>query len=132
MPGEPAKKLGAGESSQCIGYSKSDETGVGREQQVGVLLEPELSPVMQTRGAVSVLTGVILVGGLVTLRTNRDVAAERFGTAVLNIPHGLEVSRGHTISELSSVLRAIEADYVGKVWHERLPRDLASGHSWSR
>jgi hypothetical protein len=48
--------------------------------------------------------------GVLTILTDIDVAAESFGTAVLNIPHGLEVRRGHTISELSPVLRAIEAE----------------------
>jgi hypothetical protein len=83
---------------------------VGGEQKLGLFLEPALSPVVHTLRTVSVLTGVILIGGLLTILTDIDLPAESFGTAVLNIPHGLEVRRGHTLSELSSVLRAIEAE----------------------
>jgi hypothetical protein len=74
---------------------------------------------------VAVLTGVILVVGLFTILTDKDMTAESFGTAVFDVVHGLEVRRGHTITELSPVLRTIEAEYVSKFRHEGLLRDLA-------
>jgi ABC-type antimicrobial peptide transport system permease subunit len=45
---------------------------VGGEEELGLLLEPDLSPVIHTLGAVAVLTGAILIGGLITIFADKD------------------------------------------------------------
>lgn len=101
---------------------------MGREQELGLFLEPDLSPVVHTLGAVSVLTGVILIVGLVAILTDIDVATESLRTAVFDVPHSLEVRGEHTATELGTILLAIETEYIGKFWHESHLRDLASGY----
>jgi hypothetical protein len=58
----------------------------------------------------AVLTGVILLVGLITILADKDMATESLRATVFDVPHGLAVRREHTVTELSPVWWTREAE----------------------
>jgi hypothetical protein len=86
--------------------------------------EPVSSLVVLTLRAVPVLAGVIAIAFLSTLGAHVKLAAESRGTAGFYIVHDPGMGTGHSIAELSSILRAMQPEDIGYFNHHRITKEL--------
>jgi len=84
-----------------------------------LVLEPLVRLIILALGTVAVFARVIAVMPLFALFTEIELAAKLLGAAVFNVRHCPEVRRRHPVSELRPIFRAVEAEDVGDLDHQR-------------
>ena len=103
-----AQFLRQGEGEQKVG---------DRQEQRLLLLQPFLPGRVLALGTVAILARMVAVALLAALGTLVDLSAERFGAALLDVRHRVQVAGRHARPVLLAVLRSIAAKDLGQLYH---------------
>ena len=85
-------------------------------------VQPRMSRAVLACGTVAVLTGVVAILIVVASFTRVDLAAKRFGPTVFDGLHRPEMAGRHLIPERGPVLRAVAAEDLRHLYHDRSSR----------
>lgn len=109
----------ANEIPELLGHREGDHKVGNREEHLLLLFQPFLPLIILTRGAVSVLTGMVAVVVLLTGLTEIYMTSESLRAALLDGLHSLEMAWKHPSPELLLVLGSMNAEDIGYIHHHR-------------
>jgi hypothetical protein len=111
--------VAAGQFPKRIGQGEGDQEMRARKEQLLLPLEPLIGGTVLAFGTVAVLAGMIAILVVAAVFTVVDLAAKRFGTALFDGLHRTEMAVRHLVPELGSVLRAMDAEDLSHLYHDR-------------